>query len=47
VSGKAIIYQDKPVAWLADDLLEMPLVPRFERLTVVIIAVAEKRLGLI
>jgi two-component system chemotaxis sensor kinase CheA len=50
VEGKeAIIYQGKPIAlaWL-QDLLELP--PSFndaQRLTVVIVAVAEKRLGLV
>ncbi|MEW5959638.1 MAG: hybrid sensor histidine kinase/response regulator [Chloroflexota bacterium] len=50
VEGKeAITYQDKPVAlaWLAD-LLELPRpVPETDHLTVVIVGVAEKRLGLI
>ncbi|MBN1219699.1 MAG: hybrid sensor histidine kinase/response regulator [Anaerolineae bacterium] len=50
VEGKeAITYQGKPiaVAWLAD-LLELPPHPcQAEHLTVVIVAVAEKRLGLI
>lgn len=50
VSGKeAITYQGKPVALARlADLLELPLNGRDpERVTVVIIAVAEKRLGLI
>jgi two-component system chemotaxis sensor kinase CheA len=49
VEGKeAITYQGKPiaVAWLAD-LLELPSHPVDENLTVVIVGVAEKRLGLI
>jgi two-component system chemotaxis sensor kinase CheA len=50
VSGKeAITYQGKPVALARlADLLELPdSTPASERVTVVIIAVAEKRLGLI
>ncbi|GIK37747.1 MAG: transcriptional regulator [Chloroflexota bacterium] len=50
VSGKeAIIYQGKPVALARlSDLLELPASGQeADRLTVVIIAVAEKRLGLI
>jgi two-component system chemotaxis sensor kinase CheA len=50
VEGKeAITYQGKPVAvaWLTD-LLELPSGPRnTDQLTVVIVAVAEKRLGLV
>jgi two-component system chemotaxis sensor kinase CheA len=50
IEGKeAIIYEDRPVGlvWL-EDLLELPLSPRdVDRLTIVIISVAEKRLGLI
>jgi two-component system chemotaxis sensor kinase CheA len=50
VEGKeAITYQGRPVAvaWLAD-LLELPAGPRdANQLTVVIVAVAEKRLGLV
>jgi two-component system chemotaxis sensor kinase CheA len=50
VEGKeAITYQGKPVAlaWLAD-LLDLPQTPSgAEGLTIVIVAVAEKRLGLI
>jgi two-component system chemotaxis sensor kinase CheA len=50
VEGKeAITYQGKPIAlaWL-EDLLELPPSSRdLNRLTIVIIAVAEKRLGLI
>ncbi len=50
VEGKeAITYQGRPVAlaWLAD-LLELPAGPRkTDRLTVVIVGAAEKRLGLV
>ncbi len=50
VEGReAITYQGKPIAlsWLAD-LLELPAVaPESDRLTIVIVAVAEKRLGLV
>lgn len=47
--GEAISYQGKPVAlaWL-EDLLELPSGPKeADPLTIVIVAVAEKRLGLI
>jgi two-component system chemotaxis sensor kinase CheA len=50
VSGKeAITYQGKPIALARlADLLELPLCdPDSDRVTIVIIAVAEKRLGLI